>query len=412
MKTDVAIVGGGAAGLAAAIFAARQGFSVAVAEKAPRVGRKLLSTGNGTCNITNIHAAPSYYHGADPDFVTPALAAFPPAAAMDFFRSIGVVCRAREDGRVYPLCEQAAAVLDCLRAECAACGVIEQADTTVTAIRPQKGGFLLETTNGSWQATRVLVTAGGAASPSLGGCTDGYGLLTALGHDKTPLFPAITQIRADSEWLRAVKGLRVDATLSLWLNGRQVAAQTGELLFTDYGLSGPAALQISRIAGDWERQKKGSLTARVDLLPDWSGEEVAAEVRRRRALPGRTLEDLLTGLLNKRVGQTVLRAAGALPLGRAADTLSEKEVAAIAATIKGWEFSVSGTKGLAAAQVTAGGIATAGFDPVTMESRRVPGLYAAGEVLDIDGECGGFNLQWAWSSAFAAVTAMAERGRR
>ncbi len=416
MKTDIAIIGGGAAGLAAAVFAARAAreralaLRVTVLEKAPRVGRKLLATGNGTCNITNLHAVPARYHGADAAFVLPALSAFSPADAMDFFRSIGVVCRAREDGRVYPLCEQAAAVLDCLRAECAAWGVEIRCDEAVEAITRQKGGFLLKTAAGTVDAGQVLVTAGGAASPSLGGGTDGYALLAALGHDKTPLFPAITQMKAESDFLRAVKGLRADVSLTLLHNGQVAAASAGELLFTEYGLSGPAALAVSRTAGDWERRRTGTLTAVVDLLPEWSESEVAAEIARRGNLPGRTMEDLLTGLLHKRIGQTVLRAAGVLPLSRAADTLTEKEVQAAAHTVKNWEFPVTGTKGLAAAQVTAGGIATAGFDPQTMQSRRVPGLFAAGEVLDIDGDCGGFNLQWAWSSAHAAAIAMvAER---
>ncbi len=411
-RVDVAVVGGGAAGLAAAIFLKRgcPELTVTVLERGGRVGRKLLSTGNGTCNISNIHASPAYYHGADTSFVKPALADFPPAAAMAFFDSIGVVCRPREDGRVYPVCEQAAAVLDCLRAECAALAVEEATEAAVSAIHPQKHGFVLETEQGTVQAAQVLVTAGGAASPSLGGVTDGYALLAALGHEKTPLFPAVTQICAESEFLRAVKGLRADVRLTLEKDGKCLAQSEGELLFCDYGLSGPAALAISRTVGDWERKKQGTMTAAVDLLPAWDIEVVTNEVRRRTALCGRTAEDMLTGLLHKRIGQTVMRAAGVLPLSRAADSLTEEEITAVAACIKGWRFAVKGTKGLAAAQVTAGGTATAGFDPHTMRSRLAAGLYAAGEVLDIDGDCGGFNLQWAWSSAHAAAEGiLAER---
>lgn len=409
-RSVVAIVGGGAAGLSAAVFLARAAvrcglsLSVTVLEKAPRVGRKLLATGNGTCNITNLKAdTPAMYFGADPAFAASALSAFSPREAMDFFASLGVLCKAREDGRVYPLCEQAAAVLDQLRAEAAMLGVETRCDAAVTAIRREKGGFVLTVNGERLYADRLIVAAGGAASPSLGGCTDGCTLLSALGHEKTPLFPAVTQIRADSPWLRAVKGLRVDATVSLSLGGKTVAASTGELLFTDYGLSGPAALAVSRAVGDWERQKRGEMTAHVDLLPDWDTAAVKAEVTRRCALAGRTMEDLLTGYLNKRIGQTVLRAAEVLPLGREAQTLTDREAAVVARIIKDWTFPVMGTKGFAAAQVTAGGIATAGFDPATMQSRRVAGLYAVGEVLDIDGACGGYNLQWAWSSAHAAA---------
>ncbi len=411
-QTDIAIVGGGAAGLAAAVFLKREhpALSVTILEKAPRVGKKLLSTGNGTCNISNIHAAPAFYHGSDVFFVKPALEAFPPTAAMAFFAEIGVVCRPREDGRVYPLCEQAAAVLSQLRAECAARGVEEVTDAAVTAIRPQTRGFVLETAQGRLQAEQVLVTAGGAASPSLGGTTDGYALLSALGHEKTPLFPAVTQIVANSPFLRAVKGLRADVHLTLCLDKKPIAQSTGELLFCDYGLSGPAAFAISRAAGDWERKKQGEMTAVVDLLPDWSTTAVEAELSRRRRLRGRTMEEFLTGLLNKRIGQTVVRAAG-VPLTQEAAALTDAQVKTIAHMIKGWTLAVGGTKGLAAAQVTAGGTMTAGFDPYTMRSRRVKGLYAAGEVLDIDGDCGGFNLQWAWSSAYVAAAGMAAERR-
>ena len=190
------------------------------------------------------------------------------------------------------------------------------------------------------------------------------------------------------------------------LDDKELAAQTGEVLFTDYGLSGPAVMQISRAAADWERRKKGALCARLDLLPQWSAEALTARIKERRQLPGRTLEELLTGLLHKRVGQTVLRVAEVLPLTRPADSLTDEECARVAATIKHWRLPVTGTQGFGGAQVTAGGIDAARVDAHTMAIKGLPGLYAAGEVLDVDGDCGGFNLQFAWSSAYVAARAM------
>lgn len=415
MHPDIAIVGGGAVGLAAAVFVSRlareRGLTprVCLLEKAARVGRKLLATGNGTCNITNLAATPDRYHGAAPAFVAPALQAFPPRDTMAFFHSIGLCCETRENGRVYPLCAQAGAVLDCLRAECAALGVEERCGAEVTAIQTEKSGFRLTVGAETLRARQVLLAAGGAASPSLGGGVSGYALLTALGYAKTALFPSIVQVRTDTTYLRAMKGIRVEGEIAFWRGERQLAAETGEILFTEYGLSGPAVMQISRIVGDWERTRRGELTARLNLLPGWTREQVQTELSTRRKLAGRTLEELLTGLLQKRVGQTVLRAAGVLPLSRPAISLTAPEQERIAEVLTGWTVAVTGTQGFGGAQVTAGGIATDGFDPATMQSRRHPGLYAAGEILDIDGDCGGFNLQWAWASAHAAAVSMAER---
>ncbi len=411
-RWDAAIVGGGAAGLAAAIMLrrARPDGAVLVLEKAPRTGRKLLATGSGTCNLTNLTASPARYHGRDNSFTAPALAAFPPQAAVDFFASLGLVCRARDNGRVYPLCENAAAVLDCLRLELQSRGVEERCGCPVTRMeREGRGGFVLTTPEGPVHAARVLVAAGGAAAPSLGGGADGYGLLTALGHTKTPLFPTIVQLKTDTTFVKAVKGLRVEGTVSLWLDGRQLAAETGEILFTEYGLSGPAAMQISRFAADWERRRQGTMEAQLDLLPTIDDKKIPPLLYdRRQALGGRTLEDFLTGLLQRRLGQTVLRAAKVLPFTRQAGSLTDEELSAVAKTLKGWRLPITGTTGFGGAQATAGGISTAEFDPRTLESRQVPGLYAAGEVLDVDGDCGGFNLQWAWASAHAAAEAMAK----
>ena len=332
----------------------------------------------------------------------------PPPTLWRFSPPSGWNARRGEDGKVYPLPAQAAAVLDCLRLEAAALGVEERCGAAVRDIRPEGGDFLLTLPDGQVRARRVLVCCGGAASPSLGGSADGYGLLTALGHGKAPVFPSIVQIRTDTAFVKALKGVRVDGTAALRLDGRRLAAEAGEILFTEYGLSGPAVMQISRHAAAWEQEgRPGRLEAELDLLPTLSWEALADRLAQRRELPGRRLEDYFTGLLQKRLGQTVLRAAGCGPLTNPAASLTDKDVRRLASLVKGWRIAVTGTQGLAAAQVTAGGILTKDFDPATLESRRVKGLYAAGEVLDIDGDCGGFNLQWAWASAFAAARAMA-----
>lgn len=406
---DIAIVGGGASGLAAAVFCARErgtGAGIVLLEKTSRVGKKLLATGNGTCNITNRNAAPANYHGVGTEtFVTPALTQFPPQACIDFFASLGVLCAPREAGREYPLCQQAGAVLDCLRLELQGFGVAERCDSTVTAVTPKNDGFVL-TLAGSeaLRARRVILSTGGAASPSLGGSCDGYALATALGHRKTPLFPSIVQVRTDITFVRAMKGLRTDATVTFCLNGEPQCSHTGELLFTEYGISGPAVMQISRIVGDWERRKADELTAVLDLLPTVDELSLLTLLSDRRAL-SRTAADFLTGLLHKRIGQTVCRAAG-FSLDASMDNLTQNDIRRLANTIKHFTLPVMGTQGLAGAQVTAGGIATADVDPRTMMSRRVPGLFLIGELLDVDGDCGGYNLQWAWASAYAAAKAV------
>ncbi len=415
MWWDCVIIGGGAVGLAAACHLGREAAAnntkktVLVLEKAPRVGKKLLATGNGTCNITNVNATAENYHG-DRRLAAQLLEAVPPSQTLEFFRSLGVLCTVRPDGKAYPRSAQAASVLDALRLELAACGVETRCDCAVSAIKPHKGGFALSLPEGeTLMARQVLVCVGGAAAPSLGGSAEGYRLLTDLGCEKTPLFPSIVQLRTATDFVRAVKGIRVDAAVSLWLDDKRIAADEGEVLFTDYGLSGPAVMAISRAAADWERRKQGNMTVRLHLMPDWDVEQLTEEIQRRRSLKGRTLEDVLTGLLHKRVGQTVLRVAGVTPLTRAVDTLTDAECARVAATIAAWEIPVTGTQGFGGAQVTAGGIAPSDFDPATLMHRRYVGLYAAGEVLDVDGDCGGYNLQFAWSGAAVAARAMIAR---
>lgn len=407
MSYDVVIIGGGAAGLAAAVFLGRAEGNrrILVLEKGPRVGKKLMATGNGTCNLTNVKASAADYHGS-PSLAKAALETFSVSETMEFFTSIGVDCATRPDGKVYPLSEQAGAVLDALRLEAQALGVEFLCDCKVTALKKQGTLWRVTVESATYTAPQVLVTVGGAAAPALGGSAEGYRLLTDLGCEKRPLFPSIVQIRTATDFVRAVKGIRVDAALTLRTDGRVAAESVGEVLFTDYGLSGPAVMFVSRIVADWERQKRGEITACLDLLPDWEEDKLLARIRQRGQLPGRTLEDLLTGLLHKRVGQTILRVAEVLPLTREVSTLTEEECVRIAKTIKNWKIPVTGTQGFGGAQVTAGGISATEIDPSTFGVRRLPGVYAAGEVLDVDGDCGGYNLQFAWSSAYVAAQAM------
>lgn len=405
---DVIIVGGGAAGLFAAAYIGRcarlrgRPVRIAVWEKAPRVGKKLSVTGNGTCNLSHVPADLSCYHGHNSGFAENALTAFPPEKVRKVLHDFGVETYLRTDGRVYPTCLQASAVLDCLRTELSVNGTAEQCETTVTRLSPHNGEWLVTANEREAVARYVIVAAGGSASPSVGGCTDGYGLLRALGCRIYPPFPSVVPIRTDTRLVRALKGIRVDAGVSLVYNAQVIASAHGELLFTDYGLSGPAVMQISRHVGKWEQHKCGELTVRLDLLPTLSVKEVKdLLLQRQQELTGRKTDDWMTGFVHKRIGQTLLRSAE-IPFGAPLSAVSAEKRALLASGCKAWSIAVTGTMGLGAAQITAGGADTSAFDPKTMECRRHPGLYAVGEVLDVDGDCGGYNLQWAWSSAMAA----------
>ena len=413
--TDALFIGGGAAGLCGALWLKRRApqASVTVVEKAARVGKKLLATGNGTCNLSNVHASVTRYHGQDAAFASFALSAFSPEDARAFFDQIGVKTEVRPNGRIYPECASAAAVLDCLRLALAEAGVDVICDTAATKLTPKNGEWEVTVTDQDGKAKplytkNVVVAAGGCASPKLGGCGDGYDLLLPLGYERTALTPSIVTLKTDTTFVKAVKGQRVEAAVTL-SDGRETLTETGEVLFCDYGLSGPAVMQVSRLAGEWERKKQGELTLSLDLCPTVSEGALFETLKTRRAeLSDRLLEDFLTGLFQRRVGQTAMKAAKVLPFTRKTDTLSDEELKTLARTLKKWEFPVVGTTGFANAQVTAGGIQTAAFDPHTMQSNRHRGLYAVGEVLDIDGDCGGFNLQFAWASAVVCAEAIAK----
>ena len=400
MIYDALIIGGGACGLAAACELARRGRRAAILEKQARVGRKLLSTGNGRCNLTNLRARAADYHGSR-QAAQAALRAWPPAKVAAWFEAIGVPCAPDAEGRVYPMSRQAASVLDALRLFCDERGVHTLTDFAVTRLERCPGGFRAVGTDGrEVRARTALVCAGGLAAPKLGACGDGYGLLEGLGHRVTPRFPAVAALKTPTQALRGLKGVRAEGAIALRGGGAVEREERGEILFTDYGVSGIAAMQLARRANELLRAGE-RCDALLNFAPDWE-RPADALCARARLLPKRALADFLTGVVPRALGQALAKDAG-LELSAPAGELTRAKCAALAARLTGWALPVLGTQGFDQAQVTAGGADLKDFDIRTMQSLRAPGLFAAGEVLDVDGDCGGFNLQWAWSSALMAA---------
>ena len=402
---DLAIIGGGASGMAAAI-AAKRAFSalnVTIYERNPRVGKKLLATGNGQCNILNRFAEVSRYHGEDPAFIDNIFGQLGFKGLCYFWNSLGIEIIEKENGKCYPRSLQAASVLDALRLECDRLGVNTVCEAEITAIKKEKNGFSLKTKEGFFRADRVIMAAGNLASQKLGGTDSGIKLLETLGHKSNKLLPSIVQLKTDTTFTKAISGIKFEGVARLY--GRKntpVREEEGEILFTDYGVSGPAILNLSGAASRM-LQKGTKPMLLLDLLPEMKETELLSLlIRRRKQLSSMPLEHFLSGILNKRLGQTALKVEGIGPLSRRAETLSNDELQSLCRRLKSWDLTVTDTNGMVNAQVTAGGVLTKDFDPFTLCSRLVPGLYACGEVLDIDGDCGGFNLQWAWASGLTA----------
>ena len=407
MRTII-VVGGGASGMAAAIAAAEQSNTeVILLERQQRLGRKLLSTGNGRCNLTNRNAGPDCYHGEDPKFTGPVLAALPPEKILEWFARQGLLTQTEYGGRVYPYSNTANSVVDILRLALERTGVQIHTACPVEEARKEGKRFAVRSGTLRLEADALIVACGGLAGGKLGGVPDGSRILSSLGHSRTPLAPALTQITTDPTYPRALKGIRAEA--SLQLTGCAGGKTKGEILFTEKGISGPAAFDLSRavaVAGEGEKQ------IHADFFPDWSREDLFCWIaRRQKTAPRLPAQDLLLGLLHNKLGRMLVRYAG-LPAQKPAEALAENDLRCLCDAAKDFALPVRGTGGYDGAQVTAGGVRTGEFDPATLESRRVSGLYACGEVLDVDGDCGGYNLQWAWASGIAAGRAAAEERKR
>ena len=451
-RHTVAVIGGGAAGMMAAIEAARQGAIVTIIEKNTQLGKKLAATGNGRCNYTNLDMTACIggkYHGMHADFAEPALHALPPKAVIHWFQEIGVEPRFRGT-YVYPNSDQASAVVEAMQEELLCLSVKIHYGETVKSIERMEEDktryFLVNCKDAIVKAERVILAAGSKAAPKTGASGDGYFLARKLGHSLVPYVPALCGIRCVGDFFPTLAGIRVEARLRLSVDGQVLCEEEGELQLTEYGLSGIPVFQLSRDAAYALRDGRKT-SVYINFLPGWTEDETAwssiledtvmrspsgsekdrggrllsspstiesqrekvtALYRvRRQKLSSRTMEHFFTGLLHPKLARLLLRMANVsrdLPVSE----LREKQLSSLAALSVSFKANCAEMNGFQQAQVVAGGVNTEEVNPETMESRLVPGLFLAGELLDIDGICGGYNLQWAWVSGYVAGRHAAE----
>ena len=401
---EIAIIGGGASGMAAALSAARTdpGAHIILTEGLDRVGKKILATGNGRCNLGNEDISPAHYHSRSPERLENLLAQMPSARTVDFFRSLDLMCATEEMGRIYPYCRQAAMVLDVLVLALERAHIDVRCGQTVTGIQHKKGRFQLRFENApTVTADRVILAVGGKAAPKQGVTGVGYLLSQALGHSCTKLAPHLVPLQC-AGMAKGLKGIRVQGALELLDGGERIAREIGEIQLTDYGVSGIPALQLSCHVDRCQNP-----AVRLDFFPHLTEADLRRYLRDQLRRHGdEPLETTLLGTLQKRVLFAMLKAARIEPLSRRADSLSVKEIERLTKLLKGWTLPVTGTLAWEQAQVTGGGVPLSEIAD-DFSSLRCEGLYLTGEVLDVSGDCGGYNLHWAWCSGLIAGEAAA-----
>ena len=399
MRT-VAVIGGGASGMMAAVTAASEGARVILLEHKDRIGKKILSTGNGRCNFTNIHQEPICYHSEDPMFPWEVVERFNAQAVISFFFQLGVYSKNR-NGYIYPNSDQASAVLDAFRMELDRLKVEIRTGVECREIRPGKKGFTVLTDQGPVRADRVILCAGSKAAPTTGSDGSGYDLAKKLGHRILPVLPALTALKCEEKFFKSIAGVRANGSVSIWSGGECIAKDTGEIQLTDYGISGIPVFQVSRYASKLLYEKK-EMDAVLDFMPDFTKEQTNAFLRARaKTRPDKSAEMFLIGLFHKKLCDLWIRLSE-IPRQRKAGELTEDEIARLTSLIKEFRVRVRETNPYDKAQVCCGGVDTREVNPETLESVYVPGVYFAGEILDVDGMCGGYNLTFAWASGYVA----------
>ena len=396
-RPDVIIVGGGASGLCAAIGAARCGDKVIVLEKNTRPGKKLLATGNGRCNLMNRYPQP--YNG-DAEFARQVLGNDPVKELTAFWQELGLMIRYDKEGWGYPSTFLASTVLEVLLAECRRLGVEIKTSTTVSDLRKQENGFLIKTESGDvFRSSRVIIATGGAAQPKLGGNQSAWPWLLEFGHSFLPPEPSLTALITDSRSISGLAGLKIKCSISVETEGKNVHQESGELLFTKTGISGICVMQCSRFV------VSGKSHCVIDLFPDLfeSNDQLMKDLlRRQRKNPDENPPELFRGLCVSKLAYGVCKQAGLALKGETNKELTESQIWNLTKAAKGYSLKILGKEGFARAQIMSGGLICQDFKPSTLASVLSPGLHATGEILNVDGTCGGYNLMFAFLSGLKA----------
>ncbi len=384
----------------AAITAARLNQSVILIEKNAELGRKILATGNGRCNLTNKLTDVSRFHGGNPEFIKQVLDSFNQFETMAFFEDLGLILKEENLGRVFPRSDQASSVVNALIHELETLKVDVVLDDQVRRLEKIDIFKLTLQSGKSIESTKLIVTTGGQAAQQLGTSGDAYFWLKNLGHTVTELYPALAPLETEETWVKEVQGLKVEANVSTTINSKKVYEKTGDALFTHFGLSGPAAMAQAGAMGQFIG--KAQVKVHLDLFPEETLVSLDSKLTKiMEASSAKQLKNVLTGLIPSNLAPVILDQIG-VDKDRKAAEISKIDRQKISATLKNIELTIKNTKAFKDAQVTHGGVNLNEVDAETMESEIVPNLYFAGEILDVDGDSGGFNLQWAWSSGHLA----------
>lgn len=403
-RHEIIIIGGGASGIYLSLLLKDYGHDVAILESKDRILKKLLTTGNGRCNISNnsiLAGNPVMYSSHNKAYKYPPLQKYGSAEAEAYFYSLGLPLITLEDGKMYPMSLQASSVVDIMRMSIQEKGVVLYLEEKVKSIH-RGTDFKIETENSTFSCKQLVIASGGASMPSTGSDGSMYKVIRNLGINVLAPVPALVQLKLDYPNIKALSGIKFDGYGTIFAGSDKIHTEFGEFLFTDYGISGPPVLQLSRFAAPLiaEGQK---LTLSLDLMPEIDLAQLKDMISERVALFGsRSAQDLLKGVINSKMASTLLKESGVDKPSSASIAIEYSHFSKLASLMKDWKFTVTGTQGFNMAQATYGGVDTKELTD-SLESKKIPGLYFTGEVIDVIGACGGYNLQWAWSSAHSVL---------
>lgn len=409
-ETQVLVAGAGASGLMAAIECAKSGKKVLVIEHKEKPGKKILATGNGKCNFTNSYFVPECFHSDRADLAWNALSIFGAEDSICYFEKLGVLVK-EKNGYYYPNSGQAATILEALLHEAKRLGVTICCLEKLKNIEKKEDLFYVETDSRMIKAEKVILSVGGKAAPKLGTEGNGYKIARKFGHTVFPTVPALTGLQCQGTYFKDWAGIRTDGRIVIYIDGTAVAEDSGELQLTNYGVSGIPVFQISRFASKafYDKKDNRKVEVHLDFLPFMTKEDCIQWIEKaKQENPQKSVMELTSGMLNQKLSKIWLQQCN-MAESEKIGAISKQQIEQMADVIKEWKLLVEDSNGFDQAQVTAGGISLEEIQMDTMESKKVKGLYFTGEILDVDGICGGYNLQWAWTSGYIAGQAAGGR---